>query len=78
MNEQTIQLLAKKAQAKVALLNESKLKYIVSAMFAGLLVGMGCILVYSVGGMLHAEHSPFTTAILVNGECSACNIPPTE
>ena len=60
MNEQTIQLLAKKAQAKVALLNESKLKYIVSAMFAGLLVGMGCILVYSVGGMLHAEHSPFT------------------
>ena len=59
MNEQTIQLLAKKAQAKVALLNESKLKYIVSAMFAGLLVGMGCILVYSVGGMLHAEHSPF-------------------
>lgn len=60
MNEQTIQLLAKKSQAKVALLNESKLKYIVSAMFAGLLVGMGCILVYSVGGMLHAEHSPFT------------------
>ena len=60
MNEQTIQLLAKKAKAKIALLNESKLKYIVSAMFAGLLVGMGCILVYSVGGMLYAEHSPFT------------------
>lgn len=60
MNESTIQLLADKAKAKVALLKESKLKYLVSAMFAGLLVGMGCILVYSVGGMLYAEHSPFT------------------
>ena len=60
MNESTIQLLADKAKAKVALLKESKLKYIVSAMFSGLLVGMGCILVYSVGGMLYAEHSPFT------------------
>lgn len=60
MNESTIQLLADKAKGKVALLKESKLKYIISAMFAGLLVGMGCILVYTVGGMLNVEHSPFT------------------
>ena len=47
MNQETINLLAHKAEVKIDKLNESKLKYLVLSMFAGMFVGLGCILIYS-------------------------------
>ncbi len=60
MNQKTIDMLAHKAEHKIGLLNQSKLKYLVAAMFAGIYVGFGDILVYTVGGFLHEGHSPMT------------------
>ena len=60
MNQETINLLAHKAEVKIDKLNESKLKYLVLSMFAGMFVGLGCILIFTIGGQLHAVHSPAT------------------
>lgn len=60
MSIDTVNLLTKKSRAKIDLLNESKLKYLISAMFAGIYVGIGVILVFTIGGMLHQVHSPMT------------------
>ena len=63
MNEETIQLLAHKAEAKIDALNESKLKYLVLSIFAGMFIGLGCILIFTIGGQLHAVHSPATKIV---------------
>lgn len=65
MNQETINLLAHKAEVKIETLNESKLKYLVLSMFAGMFVGFGCILIFTLGGYLDAHH--FTATKLVTG-----------
>lgn len=63
MNEKIIQLLAHKAEDKISTLNESRLKYLVLSIFAGLFIGLGCILIFTIGGQLHAVHSPATKIV---------------
>ena len=65
MNQETINLLAHKAEVKIEALNESKLKYLVLSMFAGMFIGFGCILIFTLGGYLDAHH--FTATKLVTG-----------
>ncbi len=64
MNEETIKLLAHKAEDKINTLNESKLKYLVLSIFAGMFIGLGCILIFTIGGQLHAVHSPATKIVV--------------
>ncbi|MEG0855630.1 MAG: formate/nitrite transporter family protein [Terrisporobacter sp.] len=64
MNEETIELLAHKAEDKVASLKESKLKYLVLSIFAGMFIGLGCILIFTIGGQLYATHSPATKIVV--------------
>lgn len=63
MNQETINLLVHKAEDKINALNESKLKYLVLSIFAGMFVGLGCILIFTIGGQLHAVHSPATKIV---------------
>ena len=60
MSIDTVNLLTKKSRVKIDLLNQSKLKYLISAMFAGIYIGIGVILVFTIGGLLHQVHSPMT------------------
>ena len=60
MNQDTVNMLAHKAKHKIDFLNQSKLRYLVSAMFAGIFIGLGDILIFTVGGYLHDVHSPMT------------------
>lgn len=60
MNQDTISMLAHKAKHKIDALNQNKLRYLVSAMFAGIFIGLGDILIFTVGGYLHDVHSPMT------------------
>lgn len=64
MNEETIQLLAHKAEDKINTLNENKVKYLVLSIFAGIFIGLGCILIFTIGGQLHAVHSPATKIVV--------------
>ena len=60
MDQETVSMLAHKARHKIDFLNQSKLRYLVSAMFAGIFIGLGDILIFTVGGFLHDVHSPMT------------------
>lgn len=60
MFNETLEKLSNGAKNKVNLLNESKLKYLISSTYAGFYVGLGIILIFSVGGPLGAIGSPFT------------------
>ena len=39
MNQDTVNMLAHKARHKIDFLNQNKLRYLVSAMFAGIFIG---------------------------------------
>lgn len=64
MHNETVLKLSNAAKNKINLLNSSKLKYLVSAAFAGLYVGLGIILIFTVGGLLSAANSPVTKIIM--------------
>lgn len=64
MHNETVLKLSNAARNKINLLNNSKLKYLVSATFAGLYVGLGIILIFTVGGQLNAAGSPVTRIIM--------------
>ena len=49
MDQETVSMLAHKARHKIDFLNQSKLRYLVSAMFAGIFIGLGDILIFTVG-----------------------------
>lgn len=64
MHNETLQKLTNAAKNKVNLLNSSKLKYTVSSAFAGLYVGLGIILIFTIGGLLTAAGSPMTKIMM--------------
>lgn len=64
MHKETVLKLTNAAKNKINLLNESKFKYLVSAAFAGLYVGLGIILIFTVGGLLSAAQSPATKIMM--------------
>ncbi|MCR8643242.1 formate/nitrite transporter family protein [Paenibacillus sp. N1-5-1-14] len=49
---------------KVELLNRSKGKYFVSSMLAGLFIGLGIILIFTIGGQLSAAQEPGTKIVM--------------
>lgn len=64
MHNETVMKLTNAAKNKINLLNSSKLKYLVSSAFAGLYVGLGIILIFTVGGLLTAAGSPSTKIMM--------------
>lgn len=64
MHNETLEKLTNAAKNKINLLNKSKLKYLTSAAFAGLYVGIGIILIFTIGGLLTAADSPMTKIMM--------------
>jgi nitrite transporter NirC len=59
-----IEKVSSSGSAKVNLLNKSKAKYIVSSALAGMFVGLGIILIFTVGGLSSAASSPYTRILM--------------
>lgn len=55
---------ASAAKAKYELLKNNKLGYFVSAMLAGLFVGMAIMLIFTIGGLLNSADSPATKIVM--------------
>lgn len=51
-------------KAKLNLLKESKGQYLVSAMLAGIYVGLGIMLIFTIGGLLTSAGSPVTKIVM--------------
>ncbi|MBS5953842.1 MAG: formate/nitrite transporter family protein [Paraclostridium bifermentans] len=64
MHNETLEKLTVAAKNKVNLLNRSRLKYIVSSAFAGLYVGIGILLIFTIGGLLTSANSPMTKIMM--------------
>ncbi|KGJ48575.1 nitrite transporter NirC [Clostridium sp. NCR] len=64
MHNETLEKLTVAAKNKVNLLNSSRLKYIVSSAFAGLYVGIGILLIFTIGGLLTSANSPMTKLMM--------------
>lgn len=64
MHNETLEKLTVAAKNKVNLLNSSRLKYIVSSAFAGLYVGIGILLIFTIGGLLTSANSPITKIMM--------------
>lgn len=56
MHKETLDKLTNAAKNKINMLNNSKVKYLVLAAFAGLYLGLGIIL--TIGGVLTSSDSP--------------------
>lgn len=52
------------AKSKVELLKTNKLGYFISSMLAGIYVGLGIMLIFSIGGLLSSEGSPATKIVM--------------
>lgn len=55
-----IEKISNAALSKSNLLKKSKGKYLVSSALAGVFVGLGVILIFTIGGVLNAANSPYT------------------
>lgn len=64
MFKETLELVVKSALARKALFDSSKLRYMVSAALAGAYIGIGIILIFTVGGNLAAAQSPFSGLVM--------------
>lgn len=64
MHNETVLKISGAAKNKINLLDNNKLKYLVSSAFAGLYVGLGIILIFTVGGLLGAANSPATKIMM--------------
>lgn len=64
MHNETLEKLTVAAKNKVNFLNRSRLKYIVSSAFAGLYVGIGILLIFTIGGLLTSANSPMTKIMM--------------
>ena len=61
---ETITAFSNTAALKVNQLKNSKSKYFLMAMLAGLFVGLGIILIFTIGGQLEASNAPGTKIIM--------------
>lgn len=52
------------AKAKINLLKTNKLGYFISAILAGMYVGFGIILIFTIGGLLTSGNSPATKVVM--------------
>lgn len=52
------------AQGKINLLKKSKLRYLLASALAGLYVGLGIMLIFTIGGVLNSAHSPATKIVM--------------
>ncbi|VYU02398.1 nitrite transporter NirC [Clostridium tertium] len=52
------------AKAKAQLLKENKLGYFISSMLAGIYVGLGIMLIFTIGGLLNSVNSPATKIVM--------------
>ena len=50
-NKETLELVTNAAKSKIGLLKESKGKYFLSAFLAGMFIGIGILLAFTVGGV---------------------------
>ncbi|NME96338.1 formate/nitrite transporter family protein [Clostridium cochlearium] len=64
MFSEEINKLAIVSEKKYSLLKESKIRYLLASMLAGIYVGFGILLIFSIGGMLSSTNSPFTKIIM--------------
>ncbi|MBW7476360.1 formate/nitrite transporter family protein [Paenibacillus oenotherae] len=64
MYKDTLDLVVKSALARKALFDESKGRYLLSSGLAGAYVGIGIILIFTVGAALAAAHSPVTSLVM--------------
>ena len=64
MHKETLDKLTNAAKNKINMLNNSKVKYLVSAAFAGLYVGLGIILIFTIGGALTSSDSPMAKIMM--------------
>lgn len=63
MNEIIIKI-AESSKVKVELLNKSIIRYFILSMLAGIYVGFGIILIFSIGAPLKAANVPFLKALM--------------
>lgn len=52
------------AKGKYQLLKENKIGYFVSSMLAGIYVGLGIMLIFTIGGLLSSSNSPATKIVM--------------
>ncbi|MNZ95299.1 Nitrite transporter NirC [compost metagenome] len=64
MYKDTLELVVKSALARKALFDASKSRYMLSAGLAGAYVGIGIILIFTVGAALSAAGSPVTSLVM--------------
>ena len=64
MFDESIQAIAGAAKKKADFLSSSILKYTVSSMFAGFFIGIGIILIFTIGGILTPAASPYTKILM--------------
>ncbi|GAA0716663.1 formate/nitrite transporter family protein [Clostridium malenominatum] len=64
MFSEEINKLANVSQKKSDLLKESKTKYILASMLAGIYVGFGILLIFTIGGILSSTNSPATKIVM--------------
>ncbi|GIM27507.1 transporter [Clostridium polyendosporum] len=59
-----INKVASTAQMKTNLLKKSKLRYLLASVLAGLYVGFGIMLIFTIGGLLSSTNSPSTRIVM--------------
>ncbi len=64
MFSEEINKVAGAAEKKVVFLKESKTKYLLASAMAGMFVGFGIILIFTIGGLLSAANSPATRIVM--------------
>ncbi len=64
MAKETVPKLVLAAKGKAKLVNENFIKYFILAMMAGIYVGFGIILIFSIGAPLKAANSPMLKALM--------------
>jgi nitrite transporter NirC len=67
MFSEEINKVAAAAEKKVVFLKESKSKYLLASAMAGMFVGFGIILIFTIGGLLSAANSPITRVVMGAG-----------
>lgn len=64
MYNELIEKMSGAAEKKLSLFQESKLKYIISSMNAGMYVGVAVLLIMTIGGSFAVAHSPATKLVM--------------